>query len=99
MYEQWRIGYPSKECTTSNEDSRKNEIFFELGYISTDIFTGTFAGKLIIVLADVKESELPCFLKGRSTYPWPKGTNEEKQLVHAIFGTEEFMTALNSCEE
>ena len=91
VYEEWRSGYPSGEDTNNSVNSRKNEIFFELGFISTDIFSGTFAGKLLIVLADIKESELPCFFKGRSTYLWPKCTNEEVKLVHAICGTEEFI--------
>ena len=91
VYEEWRKGYLNKEYTDNDINSRKNEIFFELGFISTDIFSGTFGGKLLIVLADVKESELPCFFKGRSTYPWPKCINEEVKLVHAICGTEEFI--------
>ena len=51
VYEEWRKGYPSKEYTNNDGNSRENEIYFELGFSSTDIFSGTFAGKLLIVLS------------------------------------------------
>ena len=93
MCQEWRRGFTSDDCNSNTHDSNENKIFFELEYISTDIFTRRSPEKLLIVLADVKESELPALLKGKSTYPWPKGTDEETKLVRAISGKEEFVTA------
>ena len=43
---------------------------------------------LIIILADVKQKELPEFLRGKQIYSWPKSKDEFNAIGCSIFNKE-----------
>ncbi len=83
MCEEWQHGTTGETASTD-----ANRVCWELQYVVDNIFQSRNNSRVLIVLADVKASELPDFLRGRHTQAWPKNENDVNSLACGILGQE-----------
>ena len=71
-----------------SDDVNVNRVCSELQYISDHIFEKRKNSFLTIVLADVKQLELPTPFRGMKSFAWPRNEDDEHAVVCNICAEE-----------
>ncbi|XP_065070594.1 uncharacterized protein LOC135695433 [Rhopilema esculentum] len=79
----WQAGNTDAKC--SND---VNRVCNDLQFVVDKMFERKKNSDLIIILADVKQKELPEFLRGKQIYSWPKSKDEFNAIGCCIFNKE-----------